>query len=119
MIKSIGSGAFLLPMLMARVLTMDWAGEVGVVPVGVDPVGYWRGVREKERWFRGTRPEVKEEPGCLPEWFVLEIGMGSERRVVVEGESWEQVVRKRKKRLCGGLTFELPFEIALMPAIGV
>lgn len=78
---------------------MDWAGEVGVVPVGVDPVGYWRGVREKERWFRGTRPEAKEEPGCLPEWFVLEIGMGSERR---EGER-----------------FELPFEIALMPAIGV
>lgn len=91
-------------MLMARVLTMDWAGVVGVV--GVVPVACWRGVREKERWFRGTRPPVKEAAGCLAEWWVLEIGMGSERRVV-EGER-----------------FELPFEvadwgIALMPGIGV
>jgi hypothetical protein len=110
MIKSIGSGAFLLPTLMARVLTMDWAGGVGVVPVAC-----WRGVREKERWFRGARPEVKEETGCLPEMWVLEIGMGSERRVV-EGESWEQVVRKQKKRIKSSLggrpTFELPFEVA-------
>ena len=117
MIKSIGSGAFLLPMLMARVLMMDWAGGVGVVPVAC-----WRGVREKERWFRGTRPSVKEG---LAEWWLLEIGMGSERRVV-EGESWEQVVSKKrmKSRLGGRPTFELPFEgadwgMALMPDIGV
>lgn len=92
MIKSIGSGAFLFPRLMARVLTMDWAGWVGVVPAEC-----WRGERAKERWFLSGRPEVKEETGCLPEWWVLEIRMGSERRVV-EGESWEQVVRKRKEK---------------------